>query len=175
MPFQPHEDKDMAAGWSSGVGKLPVGRYIAQIKDVSTVKTTDYNDKTKEVEQFKWDCDVQKIGGSGRWESHKVYTGNAFRDPATIKDAKFMPKLHRIVRACGTKIPTSAAEALAWDEQALIGQRFGIHVIADVEDPNVVDIKYVQLPAAQAEAAVAVPEPSPERELAVAGAADNWS
>jgi hypothetical protein len=138
----------MPAGWGSGGNTdLKPGRWIAQIRDVNRTEGQDFNDKTKKIEQFKWDCDVQLQGGDGRWQPHTIYTKCAFADMAKIDNPQFVPKLNRLVRACGVKLPTNADEAQAWDEQAMIGMRFGILVQPDPEDPNNTTTKYVVLPA----------------------------
>jgi hypothetical protein len=158
----------MPAGWGSGKSELAPGRWLAQIRDVSRVEGEDFNDKSKKIEQFKWECDVQLQGGNNRWEPHTIYTKCSFADMAKIKDPQFVPKLNRLVRACGVKLPTCAEEAQAWNEQDMIGMRFGILVQPDPEDPNTVTTKYVTVPAnqqVQSAADALAPAAAPEREL----------
>lgn len=166
----------MPAGWGSGANTdLAPGKWRAQIRDVTRVEGTDFKDPNKKVEQFKWECDVQLEGQGVRWEQHTVYTGVRFADMTKIKDPQFVPKLNRLVRACGVKLPTSADEAKAWQENDMIGLQFGILVQPDAEDPNTVTTKYVQLPKEEEpKGKGAKKEPEEGRELVGASAA-KWN
>jgi hypothetical protein len=168
----------MPAGWGSDNNTdLAPGRYVAQIKDVSQVEGSDFNDKSKKVQQFRWETDVQAQGGDGRWSPHTIYTKTAFTDMSRIKDPQFVPKLCRLVRACGLALPTNAEEARAWDENGMIGLRFGILVSPDPEDQNTVTTKYVTLPAsAQVKTTADALEPALAGAAKVkASAADPWA
>lgn len=152
----------MAGFGGGGAGKitdLGPGRYVAQVRDVETVEGTAYNDKTKTVQQFKWGLEV---GVNGRWVPRTIWTGTDFTDMSAVKDPQFVSKLTRLVRACGQKLPTSAAEAAAWKEDSLIGLRFGL-VIAQDEETGTLSVKFVPLQqSAPAQAAGTAAAPVPQ-------------
>lgn len=123
------------AKWGSNDGgmRLPAGTHTAAIVDVKLVESEQRKLKGQDPEQFEWSLNVWL---NGKWEPRKMWTGCAFRDPATIKEVKFTPKLMKLVRACGQKLPVTQAEAEAWAPSSLCGHRFGILMQANPEDPT---------------------------------------
>lgn len=176
------------AGWSSGKSKieLPAGEYPAEILGVSVVTGKDFNDATKEKQQFLWQA---RVYVKGAWQDYPIYTGMNFVNPDTIREAQYTPKLMKLVRACGGRWPKNAAEAEAWDPDVLEGKRFRILAIADPEDPKSISLKFVPLQPPAPPAAAAPPVdpfvgdagavPAGTKQLAAAGAVagpkDPWA
>ena len=150
------------AGWGSGGSKLDLPPaptpYTAQVADVEVKRQADYNDKSKEVERFKFSVDVWI---NGAWARRTLWTGTNFSDPKDLSDPQFVPKLMKLVRACGLPFPANAQEAAAWDpNNCLIGKRFGILCQPDPES-GVVQTKFVPLANGQAIGAHVAATPPP--------------
>ena len=126
----------MAGKWGSNGGggmRLPAGLNTAQVVSVQAVLSTKLKDQGKDPEQFEWSVQVW-VGG--KWEPRKIWTGRSFQDPSSISAPQFVPKLMKLVRACGQPLPTTASEATSWREDSLVGHRFGILMQPDPEDPS---------------------------------------
>lgn len=121
------------AGWGSSSNfDLPLGTHVHYINGVTQDKGKDFKDKSKEVDQFKWDVQYQEEG-SEEWKSRIIWTRQDFLPWESITAAHLIPKLMKLVRACGLACPQTQAEAEAWDENSLVGQYFRVKVEADEE------------------------------------------
>lgn len=180
----------MAKWGNSGGGmRLPAGRYTAQIVDVKLIESEQLRAQGKDPEQFEWTINVW-LGD--RWESRKLWTGCTFQDPASIKDIRFVPKLMKLVRACGMSLPTTKEQAEQWDEESLIGRQFELLIQPDPENPDVLKDylvapqggqqapsptrppKAVATPPVSNDPFVSVATTAPTAAQAVAGEADLW-
>lgn len=140
------------AGFGSGGGKLNLSPspqpYVAQVADVGSAEGRDFNNQNAKVPQFKWTIHVWV---NGAWQVKTLFTGINFTDLANVRDPQYVSKLTRLVRACGLPVPQSVAEAQAWDERSLIGNRLGIKIEPDPET-GVLQERFVRLqPAAPAQ------------------------
>lgn len=160
------------AGWGSGKSQLPKGKHVAQVRDVKNTMSKGFQDKAP-APQFEWGVDVQI---NGQWIAHTIYTGQNFCDPSSLSNPQFVPKLMRLVKACGVALPTNAAEAQRWDPQILIGKQFGIQVDEDPET-NALVTRYVLLKSQGQQSAAPAADPftgdagsTTPREPALAGA-----
>lgn len=143
----------MPAEFGSG-GKgldLPLGRYVAQIMSVETVQGTDFKDRTRKVNQFKFGVNVW-LAAAQRWEGRTLYMTQRISDLAVTKDPQYVSKLTRLIRACGQPIPQSEPEARAWDERSLVGRQFGLYIEGNPEaDTAPPTIRFVPLKGQQAQ------------------------
>lgn len=146
------------AGWGSGKQTLPAGDHLAQIRDWKQTKSQPRNPNEEPKDQFEWGLDIQI---KGQWKARKIWTGQDFCDP-TGRDPQFIPKLVKLVHACGLPLPKSPAEAAAWDPNAMIGRQFVIHVEEDTLTGKVTETyRAVQGAAQNAGAGMPAAQPAP--------------
>lgn len=145
------------ASWGAAKKSLPVGRHLAQVRDYAETESKPMNPGEEPKPQFKWGVDVQY---SGKWNPWTIWTGQNFCDPSQVKDPQFITKLTKFAHACGVALPKSEAEALAWDPNCMIGQRFFIEVVKDDLTGKVTET-YKRVPAPQVAPAPTATAPSP--------------
>jgi hypothetical protein len=136
------------AGWNDG-GKglnLPPGDYVTHITEYKSVMSKGFQGKEPE-EQWQWGIQLQMPNGT--WVGRSLFTGQRFTDPAKLSDPQFIPKLMRVVRACGLPLPSTAAEAKAWQPDLLLNKQFITRVVED-EETGATEIKYLQVNGTQA-------------------------
>lgn len=122
------------AGWGSGSKvELPVGTHVHYINGGKETTGKDFNDPNIEVPQFEFDCQYQ-IEGTEEWKSRKIWTKTDFKPWDSIGQAKHIPKLMKIIKACGLASPQSQAEAQAWTPDMLQGQYFRVQVEENEDD-----------------------------------------
>jgi hypothetical protein len=165
----------MAAGFGANFA-LPAGDYVAQIVDVTTVEFDSRKNPGKKDVKWKWIIDV-KARGSQEWQRSDILTGQRFLPKEQIKSPQFIPALHHLSKALGVPVPTTAAQAMAWDEQDQIGKQFRMRITLN-EDTEQLETQYLPMPSAQAtavaESAAAPPPPPVSAPAAVAGDDDLW-
>ncbi len=133
------------AGFGSGANfDLPQGTHVHYINGVSHTETTGFRDKTKIVKQFLWDVQYQEEG-SDEWKSRKIWTGQDFLLWESITASHLIPKLMKLVRACGMASPQTQEEAAAWNEEILVGQYFRVKNEPDEESGKLVE-KFIPMP-----------------------------
>lgn len=127
------------AGFGAGANfDLPQGTHVHYINGVSRTTGQSFKDKTKEVDQYLWDVQYQEEG-SEEWKSRKIWTGQNFLLWESITAPHLIPKLMKIVKACGLPSPQSREEAEAWDEESLVGQYFRVKNEPDEESGKLVE------------------------------------